>query len=173
MQIPNPEQFRENVRKTILMPILNNESNCLNLEKGVFNWALKEAAFRKVVKKWDNQYFVELYKSHLRSVYFNLKNNPNLVASIGIEEGQLKPHEIAFMTHQDMMPERWTILLAKKAKEDANRYEVNVQAATDSFTCRKCKSKRCTYTQAQTRSADEGITTFVTCLDCGARWKCN
>ena len=172
MQIPNPEQFRENVRKTILMPILNNESNCLNLEKGVFNWALKEAAFRKVVKKWDNQYFVELYKSHLRSVYFNLKNNPNLVASIGIEEGQLKPHEIAFMTHQDMMPERWTILLAKKAKEDANRYEVNVQAATDSFTCRKCRSKKCTYTQIQIKSSDEPMTTFVSCLDCGARWKC-
>lgn len=172
MQIPNPEQFRENVRKTILMPILNNESNCLNLEKGVFNWALKEAAFRKVVKKWDNQYFVELYKSHLRSVYFNLKNNPNLVASIGIEEGQLKPHEIAFMTHQDMMPERWTILLAKKAKEDANRYEVNVQAATDSFTCRKCKSRKCTYTQIQIKSSDEPMTTFVSCLDCGARWKC-
>jgi transcription elongation factor S-II len=172
MQIPNPEQFRENVRKTILMPILNNESNCLNLEKGVFNWALKEAAFRKVVKKWDNQYFVELYKSHLRSVYFNLKNNPNLVASIGIEEGQLKPHEIAFMTHQDMMPERWTVLLAKKAKEDANRYEVNVQAATDSFTCRKCKSRKCTYTQIQIKSSDEPMTTFVSCLDCGARWKC-
>ena len=172
MQIPNPEQFRENVRKTILMPILNNESNCLNLEKGVFNWALKEAAFRKVVKKWDNQYFVELYKSHMRSVYFNLKNNPNLVASIGIEEGQLKPHEIAFMTHQDMMPERWTVLLAKKAKEDANRYEVNVQAATDSFTCRKCKSRKCTYTQIQIKSSDEPMTTFVSCLDCGARWKC-
>jgi transcription elongation factor S-II len=172
MQISNPDLFRENVRTTVLMPILNNESNCLNLEKGVFNWALKEAAFRKVVKKWDNRYFVELYKSHLRSIYINLKNNPGLVASIGIEEGQLKPHEIAFMTHQDMMPERWTELLAKKAKEDANRYEVNVQAATDSFTCRKCRSKKCTYTQAQTHSADESMTTFVTCLDCGARWKC-
>lgn len=172
MQISNPEQFRENVRTTVLMPILNNESNCINLEKGVFNWALKEAAFRKVVKKWDNRYFVELYKSHLRSIYINLKNNPGLVASIGIEEGQLKPHEIAFMTHQDMMPERWTELLAKKAKEDANRYEVNVQAATDSFTCRKCRSKKCTYTQIQIKSSDEPMTTFVSCLDCGARWKC-
>jgi transcription elongation factor S-II len=172
MQISNPDQFRENVRTTVLMPILNNESNCINLEKGVFNWALKEAAFRKVVKKWDNRYFVELYKSHLRSIYINLKNNPGLVASIGIDEGQLKPHEIAFMTHQDMMPERWTELLAKKAKEDANRYEVNVQAATDSFTCRKCRSKKCTYTQIQIKSSDEPMTTFVSCLDCGARWKC-
>lgn len=172
VSISNPEQFRENVRTIVLMPILQNENNCLNLEKGVFNWALKEASFRKVVKKWDNRYFVELYKSHMRSIYINLKNNPNLVASIGLEDGQLKPHEIAFMTHQDMMPERWTTLLEKKTKEDANRYEVNVQAATDSFTCRKCRSKKCTYTQIQIKSSDEPMTTFVSCLDCGARWKC-
>jgi transcription elongation factor S-II len=172
MQIKNPDQFRENVRITVLMPILQNEDHCLNLEKGVFNWALKEATFRKVVKKWDNRYFVELYKTHLRSVYINLKNNPSLVASIGVEEGQIKPHEVAFMSHQDLMPERWSALIEKKEKEDANRYECNIQAATDTFTCRKCRSKKCTYTQIQTRAADEGMTTFVSCLDCGTRWKC-
>ena len=172
MQIKNPDQFRENVRATILMPVLQNEDHCINLEKGVFNWALKEASFRKVVKKWDNRYFVELYKTHLRSVYINLKNNPTLVASIGVEEGQIKPHEVAFMSHQDLMPERWSALIEKKEKEDANRYECNIQAATDSFTCRKCRSKKCTYTQIQTRSADEAMTTFVSCLDCGTRWKC-
>jgi transcription elongation factor S-II len=172
MQIKNPEQFRANVRTTVLMPILQDEDHCLNLEKGVFNWALKEASFRKVVKKWDNRYFVELYKTHLRSVYINLKNNPTLVASIGLEEGQIKPHEVAFMSHQDLMPERWSALIEKKEKEDANRYECNIQAATDTFTCRKCRSKKCTYTQIQTRAADEGMTTFVSCLDCGTRWKC-
>ena len=39
------------------------------------------------------------------------------------------------------------------------------------FTCKKCKSKKTTYTQAQTRSADEPMTTFVTCLSCDFRWK--
>ena len=172
MQIKNPEQFRENVRATVLLPILQDEDHCLNLEKGVFNWALKEASFRKVVKKWDNRYFVELYQTHLRSVYINLKNNPTLVASIGLEEGQIKPHEVAFMSHQDLMPERWSALIEKKEKEDANRYECNIQAATDTFTCRKCRSKKCTYSQAQVRSSDEGMTTYVSCLDCGTRWKC-
>jgi transcription elongation factor S-II len=172
MQIKHPVQFRGNVCATVLMPILQNEDYCLNLEKGVFNWAIKEASFRKVVKKWDNPYFVELYKTHLRSVYINLKNNPTLVASIGVEEGQIKPHEVAFMSHQDLMPERWSALIEKKEKEDANRYECNIQAATDTFTCRKCRSKKCTYSQAQVRSSDEGMTTYVSCLDCGTRWKC-
>ncbi|KAB1256637.1 Transcription elongation factor A protein 1 [Camelus dromedarius] len=42
---------------------------------------------------------------------------------------------------------------------------------TDLFTCGKCKKKNCTYTQVQTRSADEPMTTFVVCNECGNRWK--
>jgi transcription elongation factor S-II len=172
MQIKNSDQFRANVRSTVFMPLLNNEEYALNLEKGVFNWTLNKANEKKVVKKWDNPYFVELYKSHLRSVYTNMKQNPTLVSLIGLEEGKIKPHEIAFMTHQEMMPERWVVLLEKKAKEDANRSEVNVQATTSTFTCRRCRSKQCTYVQIQTRSADEPMTTFVSCIECGNNWKC-
>ncbi|XP_078006046.1 transcription elongation factor A protein 2 isoform X2 [Phascolarctos cinereus] len=42
---------------------------------------------------------------------------------------------------------------------------------TDLFTCGKCKKKNCTYTQVQTRSSDEPMTTFVVCNECGNRWK--
>ena len=40
------------------------------------------------------------------------------------------------------------------------------------FKCGKCKTYKTTYTQAQTRSADEPMTTFVLCLNCNNRWKC-
>ena len=53
-----------------------------------------------------------------------------------------------------------------------NKFETNIEAATDTFKCRKCHSKKCTYMQVQTRTADEPMTTFVTCIDCGNRWKC-
>lgn len=43
--------------------------------------------------------------------------------------------------------------------------------ATDLFQCGKCKKKNCTYNQVQTRSADEPMTTFVLCNECGNRWK--
>ncbi|XP_012657030.2 transcription elongation factor A protein 3 [Otolemur garnettii] len=42
---------------------------------------------------------------------------------------------------------------------------------TDLFQCSKCKKKNCTYNQVQTRSADEPMTTFVLCNECGNRWK--
>lgn len=45
------------------------------------------------------------------------------------------------------------------------------RAITDRFTCGKCKQKKVSYYQMQTRSADEPLTTFCTCENCGNRWK--
>jgi transcription elongation factor S-II len=39
------------------------------------------------------------------------------------------------------------------------------------FMCKKCHSKKTSYHQMQTRSADEPMTTFVSCNNCGNRWK--
>jgi transcription elongation factor S-II len=96
--------------------------------------------------------------------------NPELLEQL--KSGQTKAHVIAFMTHQEMNPVKWEPLIIAKAKRDKTKYETTMEAATDTFTCRKCRSKKCTYYQMQTRSADEPMTTFVTCIDCGNRWKC-
>jgi transcription elongation factor S-II len=40
------------------------------------------------------------------------------------------------------------------------------------FKCGRCKSIKTTYFQMQTRSADEPMTVFVSCLNCGKNWKC-
>ena len=176
-KVDNSETFREKIVNKIAEKLqncgvvsTNYTKKASNLEKGIYNWTLKESTNRKVIKKWDNLYFLEIYESRLRSVYINLKNNPKLLELILSEK--VRAHEIAFMTHQEMNPEKWAVLIDKKNKEDQNKYEVKIEAATDTFTCRKCRSKKCTYTQAQTRSADEPMTTFVSCIDCGNRWKC-
>ena len=167
-KIANPEQFRLNIRGKLNL-ILENEKHSSNLEKGIFNYALKEATNRKVVKKWDNQYFVQIYIDRLRSIYLNLKN-PEILEQIKSES--IQAHTVAFMTHQEMRPDKWKELIEEKAKKDKNKFETNVEASTDTFTCRKCKYNKCTYYQMQTRSADEPMTTFVTCIECGQRWKC-
>ena len=76
------------------------------------------------------------------------------------------------MTHQELMPQKCDNLIKFKNKKDLNLYEPIIEASTDNFTCRKCKSKKCSYYQLQTRSADEPMTTFVNCIECGNRWKC-
>jgi len=166
-KIDNSEVFRSNIRKK-LDEILHNEKNSTNLEKGIFNYTLKEAERRKIVKKWDNKHFVQIYLDHLRSIINNLKGE--ILQQINNEI--IKPHVIAFMTHQELCPNKWSELIEAKMKRDKNKFETNIAAATDTFTCRKCKANQCTYYQMQTRSADEPRTTFVTCIPCGNRWKC-
>ena len=106
----------------------------------------------------------------MRTVIINLKKNSKLCDKIKTKK--IKAHKLAFMTHQEMSPERWQELIDRKKIRDEHRYAPKLDANTDNFTCRKCKSSRCSYYQLQTRSADEPMTTFVTCIDCGNRWKC-
>ena len=166
-KIENSTLFRSNIKKKI-NEILKDEKKSSNLEKCIYNWSLKEAESRKVVKKWDNQYFVLIYLDKLRSILNNL-NNKQIIEIIKNESIQV--HKIAFMTHQEFKPELWAELIKAKSIRDKNKFETTIEAATDTFTCRKCKSKKCTYYQMQTRSADEPMTVFVTCIDCGNRWK--
>ena len=165
--ISNPEQFRKNIHNKFV-PILEDETLSLNMEKAIYNYAIKEANQRKIVKKWDNPLFVQLYADRLRSIYINLKI-PELLEQIKSRE--LAPQTVVFMTHQEFKPDHWRELIANKIKRDASRYTNNIEASTDMFTCKKCRSKRCTYYELQTRSADEPATIFVTCLDCGKNWK--
>ena len=167
-KIENPEEFRNNVVNKLKI-ILKNDKLANNLEKGIFNYSLKHAEKINVVKKWDNSYFVKIYINRLRTITINLKDDSLFKSVI---DKKIKAHEVAFMTHQEMQPSNWQELLEDKKIRDENKYEPKLEASTDDFKCWKCKSKKCTYYQLQTRSADEPMTTFVSCLDCGNRWKC-
>ena len=165
-KIDNPDLFRSNIKQK-LNEILEDEKTSNNMEKGIFNYSLKEADRHKIVKKWDNTHFVQIYIDRLRSIFANLKGE----ILENIKDGTIKPHIVAFMTHQELSHEKWAKLIEAKSKRDLNKFEVNISAATDTFTCRKCKGKNCTYYLQQVRSSDEPCTIFVQCIDCGQRWK--
>jgi transcription elongation factor S-II len=165
--ISNPTEFRKNISEK-LHNIVEDDVVSINIERGVFNYSIKEANSKKIIKKWENPRFVQIYLDRLRSIYINLKN-PKFLNQIKNKE--IAPQSIAFMTHQEMNNSHWRVLIEQKMVRDANKYTTNIQASTDMFTCKKCKSKRCTYYELQTRSADEPATIFITCLDCGKNWK--
>jgi len=173
MLVSNPEEFRINLRNKLNI-FLKHEKRSTNLEKAIFNYCIKIAKEKKIVRKWDNKYFVELYINRFRSIYSNI--NPKLSTCNKtllrkLKNGKLKSQKLAFMSHQEMNPRKWKKLIEEKIKRDKNLTEIDLSAATDEFKCYKCKKNICTYYQLQTRSADEPMTTFVTCLNCGNRWK--
>jgi DNA-directed RNA polymerase subunit M/transcription elongation factor TFIIS len=183
--IKNPEEFRKNVNTKLITVFADiaqaqqqaqqqkeqakpiTASMVENIERSIYNYTVRLAGERNIVKKWDNPFFAQLYTDRLRSIYFNLT-----ALYFQLVENKIKPHEIGFLTHQEMTPAKWEKLLEIKKIRDENKFTTKLEASTDNFTCRKCKSKECTYYQLQTRSADEPMTTFVTCVKCGSRWKC-
>lgn len=160
-------EIREKARNAFRKSI-KKEKVLLNLEIGIYNYSLQEASRKKEVKKWENPKFVQIYSDRLRSIYINMKDEKILNS---LNSGELLPQTFAFMTHQEMKPEIWKELIEKKSRIDATKFDTNITARTDMFTCGKCKSKKCTYYTMQTRSADEPETIFITCLDCGKNWK--
>jgi transcription elongation factor S-II len=145
------------------------EALSINLERGIYNFIIQKATNEQIVKKWSNPHFVQIYIDHARSVYTNLGVDR---VKQSVLSRAIKAQDLPFMSHQQMLPEKWNSLLEQKCIRDKNKYEVHLEASTDNFKCYKCKSRECTYYQMQTRSADEPMTIFVTCIKCGNRWKC-
>jgi len=127
-----------------------------------------EAAVFDASKRTD-----QIYKTKIRSLYLNLKDkkNPNLRRRV--VSGEISPERISTMTSQEMASE-------ERRAEDQKLEEENmreamkpaaVRSTTDQFPCGKCGKRKVAYSQAQTRSADEPMTTFCECQNCGHRWK--
>ena len=100
--IVNPKEFRANI-STKLQYIIGDETMSINLETGIFNYAIKEGTTKKIIKKWDNQSFVQLYLDRLRSIYINLQNEELLEQ---LKNGEITPQVLAYMTHQEMNKEQ-------------------------------------------------------------------
>lgn len=162
-----PVEFRNRVVEQLKLHGITNEVAARNVEISLFNYTIREANRQKVVKSWDNSYFIVIYVNHLKSILTNLTEE----VLEKIKTGEILAKNVAFMTHQELNYSKWKHLLEEKAKRDKYKFEEQVQASTDTFTCKRCKKNVCTYYQLQTRSSDEAITTFITCLTCEYRWK--
>ena len=168
IKITNQSAFREKVTLAI-SKLLNIKKHSVNIEKGILNKSIRIAESKNVVKKWENIYFVQIYIDRFRSVYMNLKN-PIIIKKL--ETGIFNQCEIGTMSNHELSPEKWEKLISEKKEKDENMYVPKLDGNTDMFVCRRCKSNKCSYYQLQTRGADEPMTTFVTCVSCGNRWKC-
>ena len=166
-QITNPEKTRSELVSHI-KSVVNCEKIAINIEKGIYNCTIDDSSRKNLVKKWENVHFVELYPTRFRSVLNNLKLSPYLMTQIN--DKKIKPHQIAYMSHYEMAPEIWDTLITDKQERDKNIYDVQHKINSE-FKCGRCKENNCSYYQLQTRSADEPMTTFVSCQTCGNRWK--
>uniref|UniRef100_A0A8C1S4T0 Transcription elongation factor n=1 Tax=Cyprinus carpio TaxID=7962 RepID=A0A8C1S4T0_CYPCA len=112
------------------------------------------------------------YKTRLRSRISNLKDQKNPDLRRNVLCGNISPDRIASMTAEEMASAELKEIRKALIKESIREHQLSKVGGTetDMFICGKCKGKNCTYTQVQTRSADEPMTTFVLCNECGNRF---
>uniref|UniRef100_A0A182IXK8 Transcription elongation factor n=1 Tax=Anopheles atroparvus TaxID=41427 RepID=A0A182IXK8_ANOAO len=113
------------------------------------------------------------YKNRVRSRVANLKDPKNPSLRANFVSGAITAQRLAKMTSEEMASDEMKHLRDRFVKEAINDAQLaTVQGTkTDLLKCGKCKKRNCTYNQLQTRSADEPMTTFVMCNECGHRWK--
>ncbi|XP_076136657.1 transcription elongation factor A protein 3 isoform X5 [Alosa pseudoharengus] len=113
------------------------------------------------------------YKNRVRSRISNLKDpkNPNLRKNV--LAGSIELVRFATMTAEEMASDELKELRNTLTQEAIREHQMAKTSGTttDLLQCGKCRKKNCTYNQVQTRSADEPMTTFVLCNECGNRWK--
>ncbi|NXW49881.1 TCEA3 protein, partial [Nyctiprogne leucopyga] len=113
------------------------------------------------------------YRNRVRSRISNLKDPKNPSLRRNVLCGAILPSLIARMTAEEMASDELKELRNAMTQEAIREHQMAKTGGTvtDLFQCGKCKKKNCTYNQVQTRSADEPMTTFVLCNECGNRWK--
>jgi len=114
------------------------------------------------------------YKQKFRSLCFNLKDEKNPDLRQDVLYGNITPKQLLQMSPEDMASKEMAKQrqeIARKKMEEIKPDRDSKAASTDQFRCGKCHKRETTYYQMQTRSADEPMTTFVTCTNCGNRWK--
>ncbi|KAK3066852.1 transcription elongation factor TFIIS [Teratosphaeriaceae sp. CCFEE 6253] len=113
------------------------------------------------------------YKAKIRSLFQNLKMKGNAHLRRGVYNGTIEPKRFVTMSSEELKSE-------EKKQQDEELQKENMKqsmtaqeekAISTTMTCGKCRESRVAYTQAQTRAADEPMTTFCECTNCGNRWK--
>ena len=189
-----PAVLREYVRSKFA-GIVPDRPYARNIEKSLWDWAIKQT--RKTGKPacWENRWFRSCYKVRALHLLEELKREPSwITCSLKVGSEGLVKLEMAFqpqLQHRIFKKEIKSIDIVNASpailwpdgpyskamfvltqldmrKEEARKTDEGYEGL---LKCGKCKSLKTTYYQLQTRSADEPMTTYATCKACGHRWK--
>lgn len=145
-----------------------------NLEQEIYHATLTEAAFKHIYANWKNPLFSEIHGYRQYKLFSNLHpqspvGNKRLL--VRLKERELTMADLARLDDMELYPENWKRLQDLQTIREQKLLEGKMAAATDMFKCNRCNKRETTYYEMQTRSADEPMTIFITCLNCGKKWK--
>jgi DNA-directed RNA polymerase subunit M/transcription elongation factor TFIIS len=130
------------------------------IETAILNRCINDAQKWFVDIDWTNTVFVDMYRSRAVSLYPYREMAKDMDVTKFVDS-----------TLVDLNPGRWKAMIQSIIDKKKAMYSKK-STASIFLHCSSCKKKtRCDFYQLQTRSADEPMTTFVTCLECDKKWK--
>lgn len=130
--------------------------------------AVEQAAFKSLGPETN-----AAYRDKIRTLFSNLRNKSNPTLRAHVLSGEIAAEKLINMSHEELKSDA-------RREADEKLASVNMREAmvpqveksiSTSLECSKCRQRKVSYSQAQTRSADEPMTTFCECTNCGKRWK--
>lgn len=154
--------FREVYQNRLNSVLSENVNLAAQIEENVFvasnsgqNRAFYEEKMKQLVLNLNPSSYIKNY---------SLK--PRLLA------GELNAEQLVHATPQELFPEKWEETIRENREILTKQIEGSkLRATTDMYVCGKCKKRECSYYEQQTRSADEPMTKFIKCVNCGHQWK--
>lgn len=154
--------------------LLESNELATQLEESILHVVCEQAIKENIDVDWNNRVFWNMYRSRAISFYEygrRATSSDDGKWLLMLKQREITTREFAEMNAVDLCPSRWKDAVERIIESEKKLYSKNESAAIFMW-CSACKKKtKCDYYQMQTRSADEPMTTFVTCLECDRKWK--
>lgn len=165
-------QFAESIiprskKQVELSNLLNNIDIALKIELSIFEYSLIYCQNNK----FDKNYVQAVYEDKFYFIISNIEDRPeisNKTFKQNLLEKKINPSYVGFLSPSQIHPDKWNNIIKKKEYMEQRENSI---AYSDAYKCYKCGESKCKITQAQTRGADEPMTTFVVCLVCHNTFK--
>jgi transcription elongation factor S-II len=143
-----------------LRALVEERFGSAEIEQAILNRCISEAQKWFIDIDWENPVFKEMYRCRAIQLY----RYKDLANTMTVQE-------FVETNAVDQNPRRWREIMEQTIEKEKAMYN-REKTASIYLHCSSCKRKtQCDYYQLQTRSADEPMTTFVTCLECHKKWK--
>lgn len=161
---PNKDKYlKNNVERSTtigkLNEVLYDIDASILIEAGLYEFTLTYGLIHNITKLL----LPAIYKTKLDDDILKNIVNPINTLKERILGRTINLQQIAFLRPEELNPPNWNVLVERHKFREAKRRN---NIGTNLYKCFKCGERKCQIYQIQTRSADEPITNFVTCLIC-------
>lgn len=119
----------------------------------------------------DKNYIDDELKKKRLELYLYMLMKDNIWTN-KINNNEVSIEDLSLFSQVDFNKTFYHNIQSKKTgKYKKELYGNTLRSTTDMFICRKCKKRECSYYELQLRSADEPMTKFIKCCNCGFEWR--